>query len=82
MDNATREALLNLLRNLRDTVDEQFHINEMAWRTYSALIQMFPEFAQHYEKADEHVSFEQMLHWRSEQLRQLDAAIQLVESWK
>jgi len=61
MDNATREALLNLLRNLRDTVDEQFHINEMAWRTYSALIQMFPEFAQHYQRANEHVSFDQML---------------------
>ena len=81
MDNATREALLNLLRNLRETCLEQYYINEMTWRTYSALVQMFPKFPDNYREADKHVSFQQMQGWRDDQLRRLDAAILLVQSW-
>jgi hypothetical protein len=58
MDSATKEALLNLLRNLRHAVEQQYYINEMAWRTYSALVQMFPEFPDNYRQADKRVSFE------------------------
>ena len=82
MDSATKEVLLNLLRNLRYSVEQQYYINEMAWRTYSALVQMFPEFPDNYRQADKRVSFDELRRWRAEQLRQLDAAILLVESWR
>ena len=84
MDAATKEGLLllNLLRNLRHAVEQQYYINEMAWRTYSALVQMFPEFPEKYREADKHVSFSELRRWRAEQLRQFDAAILLVESWR
>ena len=80
MDSPTKETLLNLLRNLRHAVEQQYYINEMAWRTYSALVQMFPEFPEKYREADKHLSFSELRRWRAEQLRQFDAAILLVES--
>jgi len=73
MDNVTREALLNLLRNLRQTADEPHQINEMAWRTYSALVAMFPDqFPGNYREANKRVSFEQLQNSRADQLRQLE----------
>ena len=83
MDNATQEALLNLLRNLRHVADEQNHVNEMVWRTYSAMLSMFPGwFLESYQQADSSVEFQPMRDASADQLRQLDAAILLVESWK
>lgn len=83
MDNATRESLLNLLKNSRQTTDEMWHCYEMTWRIYSALVSMFPDrFPGNYQQADKHVSFQPMHDWHSEQLRSLDAAIQLVSEWK
>ena len=49
---STREVLLNLLRNLRQTTDEMWHCYEMTWRTYSALVAMFPDqFPGNYQQA-------------------------------
>ena len=82
MDSATREVLLNLLKNLRQTTDEMWQSYEMTWRIYSALVTMFPDqFPQSYRDADKSVSFRQMHDWRSGQLRSLDAAIQLISEW-
>jgi len=83
MDNATRETLLNLLRNLRQVADEQNHVNEMAWRMYSALLSMFPgQFLEKYRAADYSVEFQPMRDASALQRQRLDAAIQLVESWE
>jgi len=83
MDNATHEALLNLLRNLRQVADEQSHVNEMVWRMYSALQKMFPgRFLESYQGADSSVEFQPMGAASALQLQRLDAAILLVESWK
>jgi hypothetical protein len=80
MDSATKEVLLNLLRNLTDSVDTSYHCSEMAWRTFAALSQMFPErFPAEYQQATG-ATFEQLSQWRADQIRKLAAAIQLLES--
>jgi hypothetical protein len=82
MDSITREALLNLLKNLRLTSDEMWHCYEMTWRIYAALVVMFPDqFPDTYQQADKGVSFGPMRDWRTDQLRSLDAAIALVQTW-
>ncbi|HZH82519.1 MAG TPA: hypothetical protein VFD87_05195 [Phototrophicaceae bacterium] len=80
MDNATKEVLLNLLKNLKESTQNAYHAHDMAWRTYAALVKMFPSFPDLYNQG-EGVSFDEMLHWRDAQIRQLDAAIQLIEEW-
>jgi hypothetical protein len=83
MDSVTKETLLNLLRNVRTTTDEMWHGQEMTWRIYAALIQMFPDqFLEQYQSAEKHVSFRKMHDWRSGQIRTIEAATKLVESWK
>jgi hypothetical protein len=81
MDSAIREGLLNLLRNVRQTTDEMWQCYEMTWRTYSALVVMFPDqFPENYQQANKHVSFGPMHDWRSDQLRSVDGAIRPIES--
>jgi len=82
MDSITKEVLLNLLKNLRQTTDDMRHSYEMTWRIYAALLLMFPDrFLENYQGADKHVSFEQMRDWHTDQIRSLDAAIQLISDW-
>jgi hypothetical protein len=82
MDSVTKEVLLNLLKNLRQTTDDMRHSYEMTWRIYAALVVMFPDrFSENYREGDKHVSFGQMHDWHTGQLRSLDAAIELVSDW-
>jgi hypothetical protein len=81
MDSATQEVLLNLLKNVKETTQNTHYAHEMAWRTYSVLVKMFPDFPREYQTA-KGISFREMLDWRDDQLQQLDAAIRLVESWR
>jgi hypothetical protein len=55
MDSATKEVLLNILKNLKESTQSTYHCSEMAWRTYSALIRMFPHFHDLYNKAEKNV---------------------------
>jgi hypothetical protein len=83
MDSATKEVLLNILKNLKESTQNTYYASEMSWRTYTALTRMFPEFSRHYGAVEEYgVTFSQMLHWRDVQLQQLDAAIRLIEEWR
>jgi hypothetical protein len=82
MDSATKEVLLNLLRNLIQSTENTYYCYEMTWRTHAFLLQKFPdEYPIGYREA-KGVSFEKLDQWRADQLRQLSAAIQLIESWR
>lgn len=80
MDEATKEVLLNLLKNVRRTTDDVYQCYEMALLTYSALLLTLPTFYDAYTRGDHELSFEKMLRSRADQTRQLDAAILLLEA--
>jgi hypothetical protein len=83
MDSATKEVLLNLLKNLKIATEHSYQTWEAQWQMHSALLAMFPErYEQLYNDSASHPRFETLTYWRDSQLRQLDAAIQLVGSWE
>ena len=81
MDAATKEVFVNVLRNLRIALENIQQTQEMTWRTYSALRRLFPnEVPPLYESPEG--SLVAINQWHADQIRQLDPAIQLVESWE
>lgn len=80
MNEMTKEVLLNLLRNLKQSTQNTRYAYRMAWQTYFALSKMLPDFQDAYENAEREVSFAQLEQWHADQIRQLDAAVQLLES--
>ena len=79
MDSATKEVLLNILRNLKVASEMSYATYEAMERTRKALQQVLPDFDRLYHSPD--LNFDALKAWRDDQIRQLDAAIQLVQAW-
>ena len=78
MDNETREALILVLKVLRQTVETSRNNAEMNWQLWAALSERNPDFAAAFQ-AHKGVSFEHLHGLTESVIEQLDAILEKLE---